>query len=114
MPLRIDIPLSEGTPLPFFDMQAPLEGVTYTLQFRWNVRNSSWYMNVLDEQSETVFIAGIRLVSNWPLAAYNTGRSPPGSFVVVDTGGEGADADISSLGIRHLLLYFTAAELGLG
>lgn len=114
MPLRLDIPLSEGAPLPFFDFQVPLDGVTYTLQVRWNVRASSWYMDVLDEQGQVVFLAGLRLAANWPLAAYNTGRSPPGSFVVMDTAGEGADPDIASLGIRHVLLYWTAAELGLG
>jgi hypothetical protein len=114
VPLRVDIPLSEGAPLPFFDMQAPLDGVTYTLQFRWNVRASSWYMDVLDEQSETVFLAGLRLCSDWPLAAYITGRSPPGGFVVVDSTGQGADPDVASLGVRHRLLYFTAAELAGG
>lgn len=113
MPLRIEIPLSEGAPLPFFDFQVPLDGATYTLQIRWNVRASSWYMDVLNEQSDVVYIAGLRLCADWPLAAYNTGRRPEGGFVLVDSAGEGADPDIASLGVRHRLMYFTAAELGL-
>lgn len=113
MPVRLDIPLSEGAPLPNFDFQTSLDGANYTLQIRWNVRWASWYLDVLDEQAQVVQIAGLRLCANWPLAAYNTGRSPPGSFVLVDSAGEGADPDISSLGVRHKLLYYTAAELGL-
>lgn len=114
MPLLIEIPLSQGAPLPFFDCQQPLDGVTYTLQIRWNVKFSSWFMNVLDEQSQTVYLAGIRLCADWPLAAYKAERTPPGCFVLRDTLGEGADPDILSLGVRHQLRYFTAAELGIG
>ncbi len=113
MAQHIDIPLSEGAPLPNFDMQAPLDGVTYTLQVRWNVRAGAWYLDVLDEAGENVLLAGVKLVVNWPLGAYSTGRQPPGVFTVVDTGGQGADPDLAGLGVRWTLLYFTAAEMGL-
>lgn len=113
MPLAIDIPLSEGAPLPNFDMQAPLEGVNYTLQIRWNVRVAAWYMDVLDEAAEVVLLAGIKLVTSWPLAAYVPGRQPPGAFVISDTNGEGLEPDLAGLGVRWTLLYYTAAELGL-
>ena len=113
MPIAIDIPLSEGAPLPYFDMQAPLEGVTYTLQFRWNVRGLNWYMNVLDEEGITVLLAGLCLVANWPLAAYNVERQPPGAFVCVDSTGAGLDPTLTSFGVTATLLYYTAAELGL-
>lgn len=111
MPVLLEIPLSEGAPLPFFDFQTSLDGANYTLQFRWNVRAASWYLDVLDEQAQVVQLAGLRLAANWPLALYNTGRSPPGAFSLVDSAGDGADPDIASLGVRHKLLYFTAAEL---
>lgn len=113
MPVQLQIPLSEGAPLPFFDFQTALDGATYTLQFRWNVRAASWYLDVLDEQAQVVFIAGLRLCADWPLAAYNTGRSPPGAILLMDSAGLHADPDIASLGVRHVLLYYSAAELGL-
>lgn len=113
MPLIIDIPLSEGAPLPYFDFQVPLESVTYTLQMRWNTRASRWYMDVLNEQADTVLIAGLKLVASWPLAAYITGRQPPGAFVVVDSTGLDVDPDLTGLGIRWKLLYYTTTELGL-
>lgn len=116
MPQLIEIPLSEGAPLPFFDVQAVLDGVTYTLQIRWNVRASSWYMDVLDEAGGTVVAggAGHRLVANWPLGAYRTGRQPPGAFLCEDTSGQDLDPALADLGTRCRLLYFTASELGVG
>jgi hypothetical protein len=113
MPLELDIPLSEGVPLPFFDMQTSLESVTYTLQFRWNVRASAWFLDILDEQGSIYLVPGVKLVANWPLGAYRADRQPPGCFVVVDSAGEDADPDLVSFGVRHKLIYFTAAELGL-
>jgi uncharacterized protein DUF6983 len=113
VPLEIDIPLSEGAPLPFFDMQTSLESVTYTLQFKWNVRAASWYLDVLDEAGVTYLTAGLKLVADWPLGAYRANRQPPGAFAIVDSGGEDADPDDLSLGVRHKLVYFTSAELGL-
>ena len=113
MPLEIDIPLSEGAPLPFFDMQVSLEAVTYTLQLRWNVRALAWYMDVLDETGATYIVPGLKLVTDWPLGAYRFGRQPPGAFAVVDSAGEGQDPDDLSLGVRHRLVYFTSTELGL-
>lgn len=113
MPLTIDIPLSEGAPLPNFDMQAALEGVTYTLSFRWNVRWNAWYLDVLDEAGDNYIVAGIKLVADWPLSTYTVDRQPPGAFITVDSTGQGVDAALTDLGVRVSLLYFTAAELGL-
>jgi hypothetical protein len=113
MPLQIDIPLSEGAPLPFFDMQASLEGVTYTLQFRWNVRNSAWYLDVLDEAGESILVAGVKVVADWPLSAYTVDRQPPGVFIAADTTGTGTDPALTDFGVRVVLLYYTSTELGL-
>lgn len=113
MPFKIEIPLSEGAPLPFFDLQTSLENVTYTLEFRWNVRANSWFMRVLDETGSTVIQGDHKLVANWPMGAYVSNRQPPGAFVVVDSAGAGADPDVASLGVRHKLLYYTSTELGL-
>lgn len=109
----IPIPLIEGAPLPFFDMVVPLDGVNYTLQFRWNVRASAWYLDVLDEPGTTVLLAGLKIVADWPLAAYTTARQPPGLFVAVDSSGANIDPTLEDFGVRVNLLYFTATELGL-
>lgn len=103
IPLRSD--------LPFFDLQASLDGATYTLQFRWSVRAARWFMQVLDEQAENVLVGDMPLVTGLPLATYRAGTDPRGWFVVVDTTGHGQPPGISDLGTRTLLLYYTQSEL---
>lgn len=97
----------------YYDLQIQLEGVTYTLEFRWNVRASAWFMNILDAQGVNMIRAGLRLVTNFPLWPYGASRTPPGALIVVDTTGSGdADPDLDGLGDRWQLLYLTAAEIG--
>jgi len=109
MPQRIQL----RDDLPFFDLQVTLESVTYTLEFRWNVRAGKWFMSVLDETSNTVLQAAAKVVANWPLFAYVTGRQPAGAFLAFDTTGAGLDPGLNDLGNRVQLIYFTTAELGL-
>jgi hypothetical protein len=97
----------------FYDLQVNLEDVTYTLQFRWNVRLGAWFMSIFDEQGTTPILVGLRLVADWPLGAYNTGRNPPGVFVAHDTSSQGIDPGVDDLGSRVQLVYFSSTELGL-
>jgi hypothetical protein len=113
MPLRI--PLDNGPPnvLPFFDVQVDIDGGTYTLQLRWNVRLAAWFLTVLDEEGATVLIGDSALRVGGPVKPYFTGRIPAGAFVPVDTSGGQVDPGYSDLGVRVQLDYFTATELGL-
>jgi hypothetical protein len=110
------IPLDAAAGLPYFDLQAPLDGVTYTFSFRWNVRASAWFLDIWDEQGVTLFAAGVRVVVNYPLCAYFTGRKPPGHLIAVDTSGRGLDPGIDDIGgsdARVKIYYMTSAELAL-
>lgn len=111
--ITVNIPLVDGAPLPFFDMQLALEGVTYTLQFRWNVRLEAWFLDVLDEAASEYLIAGLRLVVNWPLTAYRDTTVPPGQFLVLDSTGSDTDPALNDLGTRVKILYLMSTELGL-
>lgn len=104
IPLRSD--------LPHFDLQAELDGTVYTLELRWNVRDEAWYLDVLDETSETNLWSA-KAVVNFPIGSHVPDRQPPGALVFVDTSGQNAEAGIHDLGERVQLLYFSAAELGL-
>jgi hypothetical protein len=95
-----------------FDVQVTLEDVTYTLDFRWNVRLEAWFMNILDAEGVNVIRAGLRLVTGWPLNAYAAARTPPGAFLVIDTTGQEEEPDLDGLGDRWQLIYFTSTELG--
>lgn len=110
------VPLDAAAGLPYFEAKALLDGVIYTLVFRWNVRASAWYLDIWDEQGDqgTLFAAGVRVVCNYPLCAYFTGRQPPGHLVAVDTSGQGLDPGIDDIGgptARVRLYYMTAAEV---
>lgn len=99
--------------LRYFDFQAPLDGVTYTIELRWNQRIAAWFIRVLDEQGDGVLMGDTKVVANWPIAAYFTGRQPPGAFVFVDSTGAGIDPGLNDLGARVIMTYNDAAELGL-
>ncbi len=117
MPLTVPV----RSDLPFFDLQATLDGVTYTLAFRWNVRLGAWFLTVLDSDSSNVLVGDTALRVNFPLSAYMSTRQPPGQFVVIDSSGQGLDpiaisldrSFATDLGKRCKLVYFTAAELGI-
>ena len=113
VPLRSD--------LPYFDLQATLDGVTYTLVFRWNVRLAAWFLTVLDADASNVLVGDTALRVNFPLSAYMSTRRPPGQFVVIDSSGQGLDpiaislqrSFTTDLGTRCKLVYFTVDELGI-
>jgi hypothetical protein len=95
----------------YFDLVVDLEGVSYTLEFRWNTPMEAWFMAVYDDTGATMITAPARLVSNWPFNAYAANRQPPGAFFCVDTAGVGDEPGFTDLGVRHQLYYLTAAEL---
>lgn len=98
----------------YFDLQATLDGVTYTLEFRWNVRLGAWFMNVLDAEGVEPRLIGVRLVADYPLAQNIVDRDPPGYFLAVDTGaaaGFGVDPGFDDLGSRVQLVYVPEAEI---
>jgi hypothetical protein len=99
--------------LSLYDLQVVLEDVQYTLQFRLNVRMGAWFMSVLDGEGVVPIMTGARIVVNWPLWAYFTGRDPAGAFVAVDTASTGADPGPDDMGARVQLVYYSSEELGL-
>ncbi len=101
----VTIPISNLDSLAFFSLQALLDNVTYTLQFRWNDRAAGWFMDVLNEAGDTVYVAGIRLVGGAALSGNITGRPYPGFFIAFDTSESGKDAGFDDLGKLVVLLY---------
>lgn len=99
------------TDLTNFDLQTLLDGVTYTLAFRWNIRAAAWFMDILNEDGDTVIVAGIKIVVDFPLNLYRADREPPGILIAQDTLGSGVDPGLGELGDRVQLKYVSAVLL---
>lgn len=97
--------------LEVYDQQVELDGQVYTLTFRFNRRNNSWYMDIADE--DNVHIAsGRRCVVNSVLNGQfrYLSTNPPGALTVFDTTGRQAPPELNDFGSRVLLLYFDESE----
>ena len=114
MAFRIPI-VREADDTGAFEQQATLDGVTYTLKFRWNVRGEFWTMHVLDIEGVIAHRVGMVLRVNFPMDLYtrDPNRLPPGIFVAVDTAGdpdEGEDPNFDDLGSRVQIEYQNAED----
>ena len=106
--MALTVPLDPT--LTHYDEQITLDGVTYTLEFRWNTRAAAWFMNILTEQGDPI-TAGIRIVVDMPLGLRSSDtRKPKGLLFAVDTSGERREPVIDDFGTRVVLLYHPLAE----
>jgi hypothetical protein len=97
--------------LPHYDLTTTLDGVSYTLEFRWNTRDSSWFMSIRLEDGTDV-VNGVKVVVGYPLGFRSRHASrPPGMFQALDTSGKKQDPGINDLGARVRLYYFDLAEV---
>lgn len=113
MSVRIPFPAGSEA-LPFFSITTPLDGVVYTLQFRWNSRAGAYWMTLLNDVGDTVILGDVRVITILPMW-FNRGANagPPGALIFFDTSGRTLPPDFGELGGRVVLLYFSADELGL-
>ena len=72
-----------ATPIRHGDVhRTTLDGVDYTLEWRWNARSSRWWVQLSDD---TGVIAYVPIVAGFPMIRSVTGtRRPPGELFVVD------------------------------
>lgn len=93
-----------------FSFTCELDGVTYYFEFRWNDRDSSWFMTVGDGEGTTI-VAGVKVVINMPLLNFFTDdQLPLGSLIATDTGGTDLDAGFGDLGRRVIVTYLSPGE----
>jgi hypothetical protein len=103
----IEIPTRSD--LKAYEMQLELDGVTYTLGFRFNERLGLWVMDIGDA-NENDLLNGIPLLTNVPLTDdYVAEGLPPGRFICEDTTGQSRDAGAEDLGNGVRLLYEEAS-----
>lgn len=96
--------------LPHYTFACELEGVSYGFEFRWNSRDAAWFMTILTGD-DVVIAAGIKVVLDFPLGVRRASAlMPPGSFIAVDTTGQGEAPGLNDLGERVQLSYLDSSE----
>ncbi len=109
--MSLTLPLRQDAQ--FYDFDVELEGITYTFEFRWNVRAQAWHMSILDRLGNHL-ITGRRIVLEFPLTFQSVNPDlPPGVFYAVDTSGLQTPPGENDFGTRVVLLYFESTELPL-
>lgn len=95
------------------DIDITLEGATFTFQYRFNIRNNRFFLNILREEEE--LIMGMRLIEfGTPNANYPFEGVPAGLLLVSQLLKDVEDfATIGNLGINDdfSLIYFNSDEI---
>ncbi len=92
-----------------FRYRTVLDGITVSLQFRWDERDQSWYFD-MGNASLVAIVRGIRcVIATDILAPYQYNPDvPPGVLDVVDTSNTNLEAERDEFGTRVVLRYTEA------
>lgn len=99
--------------VPHFRQRNTLDGVEYTLDFRWSQTEERWYLDLRDSAG-TLLVGCIKLVANYPLLRgrrRSVAGLPPGELWIADGREFPADPGLDELGDTHQLLYIDASDL---
>lgn len=95
---------------PFYSQTVNLEGVDYLFEFRWNQRESSWYLAIY--QSDETLLCSVKVVTNWDLLRrFTDPRLPPGPlFAKANPLGDTTNPGLTDFGpgLRVELKYLTS------
>jgi hypothetical protein len=83
-----------------------LDGRAFRLSVDWNGRIERWFFS-LHDAAGTALVTSKALVGGADLLRqlrWNP-EAPQGGLILIDTLDEGTDADLDSLGVRHVLMY---------
>ena len=106
MATTFNIPTADGTVFSRYEIEVELDGVVYRMDFRYNGRQQSWFMELADGVGD-VIRSGIRIVSSFPLTQRLASRNrPDGTLLGVITIGDEIDfPDLEQLGNEVTLTY---------
>jgi hypothetical protein len=93
-----------------YTMRIVLDGSTFLLEFAWNARDASWYIQVSDANANLLLVRRIA-VGTGLLRRFQTLSLPRGELLAIDTSGKDIDPGLADLGDRVQLLYIPAADV---
>ncbi len=88
-----------------YSMKLDLDGVTYTLSFRYNFRFAVWYMDLADEQGTTILSDIALLLGTILLDRFANDNIPQGELFMLNLENENEEATRDNFGIDALLMY---------
>lgn len=93
-----------------FRMQ--LDGTFYRFQYKWNPRDTSWYLDIADDKGSAT-VRNLRMVIGddilAPHRSLGQDACPQGNLSVIDTSGAGLEALREDLGVRVIVDYVEVA-----
>ena len=95
--------------LPSFEFKIELEGVVYTLKFRWNERMARWLFSIANEVGQDI-VAGLPVQTDVDIKGRFKGSTlPPGLFLSLDETGAQRNPDRETFGEEVKFLYEEAS-----
>jgi hypothetical protein len=94
-----------------YEYRMVIDQRTYTIRMDWNDRDSSWYMNLKDD-NDAYLLVGQRIAVGCDLFRNKAiPGMPQGVLLCLDTTGLQEDPGFSDLDTRHYLIYASPSEL---
>lgn len=91
-----------------FTFRLALDGTFYRFQYKWNLRDTSWYLDIGNDAGEAT-ARNMRMVIGEDILAPHQSQGsdsvPQGVLSVVDTTNQGIEAARDELGARVLVMY---------
>lgn len=95
--------------LTHYEFDTVLDGIKYTLEFRFNVIDLAWYFSLYLEDDTPIF-QHATVVLDFPISTrIRHLAKPKGTFIAIDTTGQGVAPNIDDFGSRVQLYYLDAA-----
>lgn len=94
---------------PSYKFRITLEGVVYTLRFKWNQRKELWVFDIANEQDENILV-GVPVLTNVNIVGGICKLDmPPGLFTAIDETGQARDPDRETFGTEVKFVYEESA-----
>lgn len=99
------------TSYPLVTQQSDLDGVTYSMRFRWAERTGMWHLDLRTLDDDPIALS-VALVTGWPLLrrCLALGR-PPGELMLLDLIGDAEQPTQAGFGTRWCLYYAPIVDL---
>jgi hypothetical protein len=106
--MSVTIPVRND--FPDYEFEVDLDGRTFGLRFRYNVRDGFWYADLRDADGAALAL-GRRVVLDTPMFRFGGAAFPPGMLIANSTTNDKSPPGPADFGTRVRLLYFSESEL---